>query len=142
MTAQEYATLPDSLVLRELCYKVTRKGFRVHCVTLVTTLLDSKKYSAKSLAEQYLSRWQIEVDFRHLKQMMKMEVLRCKTTEGVLKELAMLALVYNLVRHVMFRAAQRQGVPLERISFIDALRWLWHASPGDEPAPLIVVPKR
>ena len=71
-----------------------------------------------------------------------MDVLRCKTTDGVPKELAMFVLVYNLVRQVMFRAAQRQNVPLDRISFIDALRWLWHASPGDDPVSLLVVPKR
>jgi hypothetical protein len=142
MTAEAYAALPDSLVLREHRYKVCRKGFRTRYVTIVSTLLDDEKYSAQSLAEQYLDRWQIEVDFRHLKQTMKMDVLRCKTTDGVLKELAMFVLVYNLVRQVMLRAAQRQNVPLDRISFIDALRWLWHALPGEEPVPLIVVPKR
>ena len=142
MTADEFAALPDSLVLRELRYKVNRKGFRTHSVTLITTLLDSEKYPAESLAEQYLDRWQIEVDFRHLKQTMQMETLRCQTTEAVLKELAMFVLVYNLVRQVMLRAAQQQNVSPDRISFVDALRSLWHASPGQDPVPLIVVPRR
>ena len=44
------------------------------------------------------------------------------------KELAKFALVHNLLRRVMLlrrvklRAAQRQDAPLERISFIDAMR--------------------
>ena len=60
----------------------------------------------------------------------------------MLKELTVFALVYNLVRVVMCEAAQRQGVPVGRISFIDALRWLCHAD-ADSPLPdLIVNPER
>jgi hypothetical protein len=33
-------------------------------------------------------------------------------------------MIYNLVRLVAMEASRRQGVPPERISFIDALRWL------------------
>jgi hypothetical protein len=47
----------------------------------------------------------------------------CKTVNGVLKELIVFALIYNLVRLVMGQAARRQQVSIERISFIDALRW-------------------
>jgi hypothetical protein len=54
---------------------------------------------------------------------MKMEVLRCLTVEGVLvegvlKELAMFALVYNLIRIVMIEAARRQEVAVDRINFV------------------------
>lgn len=43
----------------------------------------------------------------------------------------MIALAYNLVRLVMPRAAQTQHVPGDRVSFIDALRWLCHTRDGD-----------
>ena len=52
---------------------------------------------------------------------MKMEVLHCQTVTGVLKELTVFGLVYNLVRAVMWAAAERQQVAVERISFADAL---------------------
>lgn len=71
-----------------------------------------------------------------------MDVLRTKTVAGIQKELAMFALVYNLVRLVMLRAADQQGVPLERISFIDALRWLCHARPGQPLRELELLPRR
>jgi hypothetical protein len=142
MTREQYDQLPDSLVLRELRYTVDKKGFRTESVTLVTTLTDPVAYPADELAEQYGLRWQIEVDFRHLKQTMKMDVLKCKTVDGVLKELAVFTLVYNLVRMVMLRAAQRQKVPLDRISFIDALRWLCAARDGRDLGDLVVNPKR
>jgi hypothetical protein len=121
LTADELAALPASLVLRELRYRVEQRGCRTKQVTLVTTLLDPVLYPAHDLAELYGQRWQIETNLRHLKQTMKMDVLHCTTVDGVLKELTLFALVYNLVRAVTHAAAVRQGVPVERISFADAL---------------------
>jgi hypothetical protein len=66
----------------------------------------------------------IETCFNHLKTTMKMNVLHCKTVEGVKKELAVYLAAYNLVRLAMLKAAQDQGVSPDRISFIDAQRWL------------------
>jgi hypothetical protein len=53
-----------------------------------------------------------------------MNVLKCQSVEGVMKELAVYALVYNLVRLAMLRAAEQQRVSVSRISFVDGLRWL------------------
>jgi hypothetical protein len=47
-----------------------------------------------------------------------------------------------LRRLTVLEAAQRQGVPPERISFVDALRWLATAKPGDELPQLVVNPAR
>ena len=73
---------------------------------------------------------------------MGLEVLHCQRLVGVLKELTVFAVVYNLVRVVMLAAAKRQGVALERISFIDALRWLSTARPGEPLPPVVVNPHR
>lgn len=54
----------------------------------------------------------------------------------------MFALVYNLVRVVMCEAGRRQGVCLERISFVAALRWLSSAPPGTTLPTLMVNPAR
>jgi len=121
LTVEDYAALPSALCLRELRYQVNQRGSRTKEVTLVTTLLDVERYAADELATLYGQRWQIETNLRHLKQTMKMDVLHCETVDGVLKELTVFALVYNLVRAVMCAAAQRQGVAVERISFADAL---------------------
>ena len=56
---------------------------------------------------------------------MRMDVLRCKTVEGVHKELLMYAVIYNLVRQVMLQAAEQQNVPVERISFIESVSLSW-----------------
>ena len=120
MSVADYKALPASIVVRELRYQVPR-GRRTREVTLVTTLLDAARYPATELARLYGQRWRIETNLRHLKQTMKMDVLRCETVQGVLKELTVFALVYNLVRAVTYEASQRQEVPVERISFADAL---------------------
>jgi hypothetical protein len=142
MTAEEYASLPDTLIVRELRYQVGRPGFRTRTVTLVTTLLDAVLYPLDALAELYGTRWRVELNLRHLKTTMKMDVLKCKTIDGVLKELTVYAIVYNLVRVVMVAAARRQGVDVERISFVDAMRWLAQARPGDALPDLVVNPDR
>jgi hypothetical protein len=50
-------------------------------------------------------------------------------------------LAYNLVRLAMREAAQRQAVPVERISFVDALRWLLSSKPLDTLPHLVVTPR-
>jgi hypothetical protein len=138
LAAEEYAALPLLLPLREARYAVDRPGFRVRTVTLVTTLLDPERYPLGALAGLYRQRWEAETNLRHLKTTLKMEVLRCETEAGVRKELTFFAVVYNLVRVVMLEAGRRQGVSADRISFVDALRWLASAPPG-APLPVLVV---
>ena len=53
--------------------------------------------TAEKLADLYADRWQVEINLRHLKQTLRLDVLRCKTVAGVHKELLMIALAYNLV---------------------------------------------
>jgi hypothetical protein len=47
-----------------------------------------------------------------------------------LKELTVFAIVYNLVRLVMYQSSTLQHLGMERISFVDALRWLGAPSTG------------
>ena len=111
-------------MLREVRYDIGTPGFRTRQITLVTTLLDPESYPVADLAEWYRQRWQIETSLAHLNTTMPMDVLHCKTVPGVLKELTVLAIVYNLVRMVMWHSAMLQHISVERISFLEALRWL------------------
>jgi hypothetical protein len=142
LTAEAFAALPASLLVRELRYRIARRGYRVKEITLVTTLIDAERYSAEALADLYLRRWNIETDFAHLKTTLGMDVLKCKSVANVQKEALMFVLVYNLVRMVIRAAARRQHVNVERISFIDAVRWILSATPGKPLGPLVVNPAR
>lgn len=142
MTAEQYASLPATLQVRELRYRLVRKGQRTLCVTLATTLVDGVRYPKEKLAELYKVRWTVETHFAELKTTLKMRRLKSQTAEGVRKELAVYALVYNLVHVVMLEAARRQGVAVDRISFVDTIRWLLSAMPGEEMPSLMVNPRR
>jgi hypothetical protein len=142
MDRDAFARLPETIRIRELAFRVSQPGARVQNVILATTLLDPIRYPANELATLYRRRWQVETNLRHLKTTMGLETLKCKSVEGVLKELWVYALVYNLVRMVMLEAARRQRVNVERISFIDALRWLAVAVQDHDLRRLVVNPYR
>jgi hypothetical protein len=124
MSDEQWATLPESITVREIRRTVKRHGFRPMTVTIVTTLLDPEQYPADKLIELRLTRWMIETNIRHLKITLGMDALKCKTLDGVRKERLMFLLVYNMIRIVMLRAARAQGVNVNRLSFADTLAWL------------------
>jgi hypothetical protein len=71
-----------------------------------------------------------------------MDVLHCKTVPGVLKALTVFAIVYNLIRMVMLQSATLRQPAVERMSFLDALRWLSAPHTGMPLAALMVNPQR
>lgn len=94
------------------------------------------------IVELYHVRWQVETHFAEIKTTLKMRRIKCKTIDGVRKELVVYCLVYNLVRAIMLEAAQRQNTPPHRISFIDTMRWLRNARPGEPLPELVINPRR
>jgi hypothetical protein len=142
MTLQQWARMPQWLEVRELRYTLASKGQRTRVVTIATTLLDESLYPRDEVAELYGLRWGVETRLAELKTTLKMRKLKSKSPEGVLKELAVYCLVYNMVKTVTTAAGLRQKVDPRRISFIDALRWLLLAEPGAPIPNLIVNPLR
>jgi hypothetical protein len=138
MSKEQFALLPESLKVREVRFTLPRKGQRTLCITIATTLLDPVRYPKDKIAELYGVRWQVETHFGELKTTLRMRKVKSKKSQGVLKELVIYALVYNLVHLVMLRAARSQGVMPDRVSFIDAVRWLLCAAPG-EPLGVLVI---
>lgn len=117
-------TLPPEPSLLDQLFSVGTGLRRTREIALVNTLLDAEQYPSADLASLYGMRWRVETNLRHLKQTLHMDTLRTKSIEGIHKELAMFAIVYNLVRLVMLEAGQRQSIAPDRISFVDARRWL------------------
>jgi len=142
MSQHAYAELPPTLLVRELRYSIVRRGQRTRQVTIATTLLDPLLYPREKIAELYGLRWRAETHFAELKTVLKMRRVKCQTAEGVQKEMAVYCLVYNLVHMIMLEAARRQKVPADRISFLDTVRWLLSAAPGEQLPNLIVNPRR
>jgi len=135
---EEFAALPDTLTLRMIRLRVTAKGFRTRTVVLVTTLTDAALYPADALRELYGQRWQVELHFAQIKTMLAMDVLRCKSSEMIEREVAIHRIAYNLVRSLMQRSAHLHRVPLGRISFKGSLDTVRHwsaviAAAGERP---------
>lgn len=115
MDESTYARMPETLRMREV---------NVGGWTLVTTLTDVKEVSKRDVFELYRARWQIELDLRSIKTSMRMDVLRCKSSQMVKKEIAVHLLAYNLVRAVMAQAAHLGHVLPRQLSFKGALQML------------------
>jgi hypothetical protein len=124
MTHEQYAALPDELVVREMRIDVTQRGFRSKVLFVITTLLDPEEFSKDEVAELYRRRWQAELHLRSLKVELRMDRLRCKTPHRVRNEFYMHLLAYNLIRRVMALAAHEQAIPPWQISFKGALQTL------------------
>lgn len=114
-------TLPVRLVRT----RITVKGSRTQEITLVTTLLDAKRYPKDQILAAYLRRWRLEMCLKDLKSTLGLKEFKCLTPDMVEKELLVGLLLHNLLRCIMAEAAQTHTVALERISFkgsLDALR--------------------
>lgn len=117
--------LPERLPLRQIKVTVQQKGFRVSSFYIVTTLLDPELYPAEVIADLYLQRWDVEINFRDIKTTMDMDVLRCKTPQMIRKEIVMHLIVYNAIRQIMLESAEYSKTELRRVSFkasIQAIR--------------------
>ena len=133
MSVAAYAAFPDCLEVREM---------RVRGKILVTTLTPQKA-SKNELGALFTKRWHVEVDLRHLKTTLGMDVLKCKTAEMCEKELWIYFLVYNLIRLLMAEAAWRTDVVPRQLSFKHTLQiWLaWRGgryfSSGEEDVEIL-----
>ena len=124
MGREQYASLPDELVLREVRVRVKQKGFRTKSLVVVTTLISANEYPAAQIAELYRRRWQAELNLRSLKVVLQMDHLRCKTPQRVRNEFYMHLVAYNLIRRAMALAALQSGVCPWQVSFKGALQTL------------------
>jgi Transposase DDE domain len=116
VSESEYLSLPPTLTVREIYYYIIIPGFRTERVSLITTLLDTKIYSTLEVLKLYGERWHVEINLKHLKTTLGMEVLRCKTPQMVRKELYVYLLAYNLLRTLMWTAGTTYGSPPLRLS--------------------------
>lgn len=116
LNKDEFNALPPSITVREIYYYIVIPGFRTQQVSLITTLLDEATYSTLAIVGLYGQRWDVELDLRHLKTTLGMDVLRCKTPPMVRKEIYVYLLAYNLLRSLMWSAGTTYNTPPNRLS--------------------------
>lgn len=87
-----------SLKVRVIKSTIKRAGYRPSVVYIMTSFLDKKTYSIKDLEELYLSRWNVELDIRHIKTTLNGNLLRSKSPSMARKELWCILIAFNLIR--------------------------------------------
>lgn len=80
-------------------------------------LFTTTSLPAEEVVRLYGRRWQIETDLRSLKQTVRLSRLSAHSAEMVEKELWVAVMAYNLVRAIMFQAAQRARIEPRQLSF-------------------------
>jgi hypothetical protein len=121
MDEETYATIPQTLRVRELQVRVEIRGFRVKQLVVVTTLTDGERYCRAEIARLFRARWHVELDLRNVKTTLRLDDLRGKTPEMVRREILVHWLAYNLICQVMAQAALSQERLPRELSFAAAL---------------------
>ena len=119
-----YDSLPKTITVREVRSQISKPGYRIDELVIVTTLLDADAYAKEDITDLYHERWHVELDLRSLKTHLDMDVLRCKTPDMVRKEIWTHFLAYNLTHQVMAQAALEQGMSPRQCSFMGAVQTL------------------
>lgn len=117
LTEEAYNAFPATQAIREV---------NVGHAVIVTTLLSVKEASGEELKTLYKQRWNIELDFRHIKTTLGMDILRCKNPAMIEKEIWTYFLAYNLIRLLMAESALQTNCLPYQISFKHALQ-IWIA---------------
>ena len=93
-------------------------------IRLITTLLDPTTAPALEVAALYGERWEEENAFDELKthQRGAGRVLRSKSPEMVVQEIYAHLLVYFAIRSLIDKAAEKEEIDPDRVSFIASLR--------------------
>lgn len=115
MSETQYQAAPDTITVRE---------FKAGGKIMVTTMSCPKLYSKAQLKSLYQSRWHVELDIRHIKDTMGMNILSCKTPDMTVKEIWVYLLAYNLIRLMMAQSALLADIKPRNISFKHCLQ-LW-----------------
>jgi len=97
---------------RLIAWRVGR-GKHKQWLYLFTTLT----LPAQEVVELYGRRWNIETDLRSLKQTVRLQRISAHSADMMEKELLVAVMAYNLVRAIMFQAAQRARIDPRQLSF-------------------------
>ncbi len=103
----------DAHVPGRLIAQQVGRGKQKQWLYLFTTLTAP----AEQIVEYYGKRWRIETDLRSLKQTVKLSQLEVRSADMLEKELLVAVMAYNLIRAVMYLAAERSGGDPRQLSF-------------------------
>jgi putative transposase len=92
-------------------------------------LFTTSELPAEEVVELYGRRWRIETDLRSLKQTIRLHRITAQSAEMMEKELLVAVMAYNLVRALMFLAAERARIDPRQLSFTYACNIVFDGYP-------------
>lgn len=116
---------PDAAIEgRLIAWRVGRGKHKQWLYLFTTTALP-----AADVVALYGRRWRIETDLRSLKQTVRLHRLSAHSADMMEKELLVAVMAYNLVRAIMFQAAQRAQIDPRQLSFTYACNFVLDSYP-------------
>jgi IS4 transposase len=109
---------------RLIAWRVGRGKHKQWLYLFTTTSLP-----AEDVVALYGRRWRIETDLRSLKQTVHLYRLSAHSADMMEKELLVAVRAYNLVRAIMFQAAQRAQIDPRQLSFTYACNFVLDSYP-------------
>ncbi len=116
---------PDAVVEGRLIARRVGRGKHKQWLYLFTTT----SLPAEEVLGLYGRRWQIETDLRSLKQTVNLCRLSTHSADMMEKELLVGVMAYNLVRAIIFQAAQRARIDPRQLSFTYACTFVLDSCP-------------
>lgn len=117
LTKEEWNLLPSSMKVRVSRFKYKQRNGEMAWMYLASTLTDANLYPYAELCKCYYDRWVVEIKFRDIKTMLKMEFIRSKTPDLCEKTILMLQLCYNMVYSLIQNARREHTVAINQLSF-------------------------
>jgi len=123
--AQSPSWPPDAAIAgRLIAWRLGRGKHKQWLYLFTTTSLP-----AEEVVALYGRRWQVETDLRCLKQTVHLYRLSTHSADMMEKELLVAVMAYNLVRAIMFQAAQRANLDPRQLSFTYACNFVLDSYP-------------
>jgi len=117
LSRKQWMSLPEHITVRVIRFCPQIPGFRSRTIMVATTLVDAVAYPLEEIARLYADRWTVELRLRDVQTTLQMHILRGKSADIIRKEILMHLVAYNLIRALMWQAAQQHGRFLHRLSF-------------------------
>ena len=105
--------MPRKVILRLIITKI--KGYRPR--ELVTSLTDNNNYTYNDIAKLYCDRWIIEVYYRELKHILKVENFHSEYVDGVYQEIFASMILTIILQKYILKSSTKYNIPFHEISF-------------------------
>lgn len=117
-TPSDSSSAQRGLVMRQISFKIEYPNGTKKQISLLTDLLDEKKYPAKELAQLFIKRWEQEIFYYELKVVLNdNDLLQSQRVETAYQEVIALFLVGGFMAQQRLKIASKQADEVLQLSY-------------------------